>query len=290
MPLEENIQYTLNHPPYVAGEPMRFCFPGAVALTLLMAGGVVLPVQAENLEQTQQLLSTKECSRCELNRAGLVYAQLSGANLSQANLIQANLSHTNLSAANLSQAQLTGAVLFGADLSGADLSGANLQGADLREAILTNANLAGANIEGAMFLGAVGLPAEIGTTDNYYRWGMQESERGNFRGAVGYYNQALSLEPDFAHAYMARSIARFRLGDRGGALEDAQYADQLYLEQNHDQGHQIASQFALGIQAAEEAYAKQQRGGRGGVGGNIFNVLGGLAGLALQALQYMSFF
>lgn len=268
---------------------MRSCLPSIVALTVL-TGGIALPARAENLVHTQQLLNTKDCSRCDLNRAGLVYARLMGVNLSEASLIQANLSHSNLSAANLSQAQLTGAVLFGADLTGADLSGANLQGADLRETILTGVNLTGANIEGAIFLGAVGIPAEIGTSDNYYRWGMQEAERGNFRGALNNYNQALDLEPDFAHAYLARSIARFRLGDRAGALTDAQYADQLYLEQNHDQGHQIASQFALGIQEAEEAYAKQQRGGRGGVGGNVFNVLGGLAGLALQALQYMSFF
>lgn len=269
---------------------MRSFSPSVVALTLLITGGTLLPAQAENLEQTQQLLNTNECTGCELNRAGLVYAQLTGANLAGASLIQANLSHTNLSAANLSQAQLNGAVLFGADLSGANLSGANLQGADLREAILTNVDLEGANIEGANLLGAVGVPANIGTADNYYRWGMQAAEQGNFRGAINNYNQALALDSDFANAYMARSIARFRLGDRAGALEDAQFADQLYTEQNNDRGHQIASQFALGIQQAEEAYAKQQRAGSGGgAGGNILNVLGGLAGVALQVLQYMSF-
>jgi tetratricopeptide (TPR) repeat protein len=265
---------------------MRSYLASLVALTLLMAGA---PAKAENLEHTQQLLTVKECPRCDLNRAGLVYAQLTGANLAGANLIQANFSHANLSGADLSQAQLNGAVLFGADLSSANLSGANLQGADLRGAILTNANLTETNLDGANLLGAVGLPSEIATADNYYRWGMEEAERGNFRGAISNYNQALTLESDFAHAVMARSIARFRLGDRLGALEDAKYAEQLYTEQNHERGQQIAAQFALGIEEAEEAYAKQQRGGNN-TGGNILNVLSGLAGFALQALQYMSFF
>lgn len=253
------------------------------ALALLIAAA---PARAENLEQIQQLLSTNECSRCDLNKAGLVYAELTGANLSATSLIQANLSHADLSAANLTQAQLNGATLFGADLTGADLRGANLQGADLREAILTNANLEGANLDGTSLLGAIGLPASVATAANYYGWGMQEAARGNFRGAIDNYNRALELDSDSANAYLARSIARFRLGDRAGALADAQRADELYLAQNHDQGHQVASQFALGIEQSEENYIKEQRGRQGGgAGGNILNVLGGLAGVALQMLQ-----
>lgn len=269
---------------------MRVYLPGVVVLSLLMAEGIMPVARAENLQHTQQLITTNDCSRCDLNRAGLVYANLIGANLSEASLIQANLSHANLSSANLQGAKLNGATLFGADLSGADLSNANLQGVDLRGANLTGANLENAVIEGTNFLGAVGLPTELATVDNYYRWGMEEAERENFRGAVNYYNLALSLEPDFAHAYLARSIARFRLGEQMGALEDAQYADQLYLEQNNERGHLIASQFSQSILTAQELYEKRQRGGRsGGVGGNILNVLGGLAGMAFQVLKYMSF-
>ncbi len=253
------------------------------ALALLMAAA---PARAEDLEQIQQLLSTNECSGCNLNKAGLVYAELTGANLSAANLIQANLIHADLNAANLQQAQLSGATLYGADLTGADLRDANLQGADLRGAILTNANLDGANLDGTTLLGAVGLPATVATASNYYSWGMQEAARGNFRGAIDNYNRALDLDSDSANVYLARSIARFRLGDRAGALSDAQTADELYLAQNHEQGHQVASQFALGIQESEEAYIKEQQGRRGGgAGGNVLNVLGGLAGVALQMLQ-----
>ncbi len=246
--------------------------------------------KAENLEHTQQLLTTHECPRCDLNKAGLVYAELTGSNLSGSSLVQANLSHADLSGADLSQVNLTGAVLFGADLSGANLSGANLQGADLRSAILTNANLTDARIDGVNFLGAIDIPALLATADNYYRWGMAEAQRGNFRGAIDNYNQAIEQDADFAHAYMARSIARFRAGDQAGALADAQLAEQLYTRQNNERGIQVASQFALGIQAAQEAYESRQRvGSGGGAGGNIMNVLGGLAGIALQVLQYMSF-
>lgn len=239
---------------------------------------------------TQQLLTTKDCAGCDLTKAGLVYANLIGANLTNANLVQANLSHTDLSTADLSQAQLSGAVLFGANLSNADLSGADLRGADLREAVLTNANLDGANIEGANLMGAVGIPESLATVENLYRWGLEEAARGNFRGAISNYNRILNKDPDFAHAYLARSIALFRLGNQEEALVDAQRADQLYLEQNNERGHQAASQFALGIQAAQEAYAKREEGQNGGgVGGNILNVLGGLAGMALQVLQYVAF-
>ena len=262
-----------------------------LALSSLALVALAAPLRAENLEHTQQLLNTKECAKCELNKAGLVYAHLSGANLSGASLIQANLSHADLSGANLSGAQLIGAALYGIDLTGANLSGANLSGADLRGAILLNANLDGANLKDATLLGAVGLPDSIATAENYYHWGMQEAARGNFRDAVNYYNQAISLQPDFAHAYMARSIARLRLADRAGSLADAQEANRLYTDQNNDQGQKVASQFATGIQNAEKAYAEEQkrRQGGGGMGGNLLNVLGGLAGVALQMLQYMAF-
>jgi uncharacterized protein YjbI with pentapeptide repeats len=262
-----------------------------LALSSFALVTLIAPARAENLEHTQQLLNTNECAKCELNKAGLVYAHLSGANLSGASLIQANLSHADLSGANLSGAKLIGAALYGIDLTGANLSGADLSGADLRGSILLNANLDGANLKDATLLGAVGLPDSVATAENYYHWGMQEAARGNFRDAVHYYDEAISLKPDFAHPYMARSIARFRLADRSGALTDAQEANRLYTDQSNDQGQQIATQFATGIENSEKAYAEEQkrRRGGGGAGGNILNVLGGLAGVALQMLQYMAF-
>jgi uncharacterized protein YjbI with pentapeptide repeats len=244
---------------------------------------VALPVEAENLEHTQQLLSTNQCPDCDLSRIGLVYADLSGADLSRANLTQANLSRANLSGTNLSNANLAGAVLFNANLRGADLRGADLRGADLRGAILVGVNVQGAKLDGANFLGAVGLPSEVATVENLYRFGLAEAERGNYRGAIGYYNQVASQEPEFAGAYLARGVARFRLGEQALALEDAQQAEQLYLAQGNEEGHQAAVQFNQGIQAIQAASEEQKKQMEGnGIGIGILNILGTAASLFLR--------
>lgn len=253
-------------------------------LVVLTLGLMMPPAYADDIEQTQQLLSTKECSGCNLNRVGLVYANLAGANLSDATLIQANLSRANLSTADLSGANLAGAILFNANLSGADLSGANLSGADLRGTILSGANLQGAIVDGANFLGAIGLPSEIATTDNLYTLGLAEAERGNYRGAITHYTQLIASKPDFANAYLARSIARFRLGDRSGALEDAYQAEQLYLAQGNDEGQQAAVRLSQGIQTLQEASEEQRREmeGGNGFGTSFLSFLGSLASLLLR--------
>lgn len=249
------------------------------ALTLCIA----LPVEAENLEHTQRLLSTNQCPDCDLSQIGLVYANLSGADLSRANLAQANLSRANLSGINLSGANLVGAVLFNADLTGANLSGADLSGADLRGAILFGANVQGAKLDGASFLGAMGLPSEVATAENLYKLGIAEAERGNYRGAIDYYTQVATLEPDFAGAYLARGVAQFQLGEQTLALEDAQLAEQLYLAQGNDEGHQAAVQFNQGILAVQEASEEQKEQMEGnGIGIGILNVLGTAASLFLR--------
>ncbi|HEY9644359.1 MAG TPA: pentapeptide repeat-containing protein [Coleofasciculaceae cyanobacterium] len=252
-------------------------FP-VLLLTLCLSA----PAQAENLQQTQQLMSTKRCQRCDLSGAGLVYANLSGADLNGANLSQANLSRINLSGANLRGANLSGTVLFSANLSNADLSGADLRGADLRDANLTGATWEGTNIEGANLLGAVGLPTAIATPDHLYAWGLAEAERGNFQGAIDYYNQALNQQPNFAHAILARGIARFRMGDRSGAMEDAKTAEQIYTSQGNGQGQQVSMQFSQGLQAMQEADEKQKRRENSGGGSNFLSFLGSIAGLLLQ--------
>ncbi|MBD1850353.1 pentapeptide repeat-containing protein [Leptolyngbya sp. FACHB-711] len=256
--------------------------PALAVLTVTGWGSAAL---AENLEHVQQLIETKQCSQCELSQAGLVYASLSGANLQNANLVQANLSRSNLSGANLQGANLAGAALVNANLSGADLSGADLRNADLRGAILNGAMIQGANLDGANVLQAVGLPAMIATPENLYRFGLAEAQRGNFRGAISNYDQALTRNPTFAHAYLARAMARMRLSDDAGAIGDAQSAQELYTTQGDSQGQELSAQFITSVQAYQEA--EQQRlkaanGQGGGGGGNFFSFLGSVAGLALQ--------
>lgn len=250
----------------------------AAALTILATVGWVSPANAEDIQHLQRVMNSGECQNCDLRNAGLVFADLSEANLAGADLSLANLSRVNLSNANLSGANLSGAVLFSANLSGADLSGADLRGADLRGTVLTGVNLEGALLEGANMLGSVGIPATIVTAENLYMMGFAESQRGNYRGGIAYYNQALERKPDFAHAYLARAICRYRLGDEAGALEDAGQAEQFYLAQGNEQGHQSAMQFTQGIHSIREAAARGQRGG----GGNFLNFLGSLSTLLLR--------
>ena len=276
--------------------------PALSLLTLCLAA----PAQAENVQHTQQLISTKACQRCDLSNAGLVSANLGGANISGANLSSANLSNANLQGADLQGANLQSAVLFNANLSNADLRGVNLQKADLRGAILTGAVWDGANVDGANLLGAVGLPNQIATPENLYVIGLTEAQRGNFRGAITNYNQALTQKPDFAHAVLARGVARFRMGDRPGALEDAKKAQTLYLAQGNTQGETVSTQFVEGIQAIQEAEARGPRyggnasspsaggghsggggGGGSGSGGGFLGFLGSIAGMLLQFVPGM---
>lgn len=140
-------------------------------------------------DAVSQLLTTKECVRCDLRGADLQNANLNnsnleganlqganlqnanletaylvGANLEKADLRNANLRHANLAMAFLPEARLDrakmkninlqGATLKSANLEGGQLSPANVKNADLRNANLTNANLERANLTDSNLTGA----------------------------------------------------------------------------------------------------------------------------------------
>lgn len=116
--------------------------------------------------EVRRLLTTRECTHCNLRHhnlrglnltgvnlqgADLTGAQLQEANLVKADLTGANLQRANFRRSNLRSAQLTGANLEQvnlrcATLNGANLTGANLQQANLRRARLVKADLTGANL------------------------------------------------------------------------------------------------------------------------------------------------
>ena len=52
--------------------------------------------------------------------------------------------------------------------------------------------------------------------------------------AAGFFIQAIEPDPAFARAYYTRGVFRFKLGDRAGALADAQRA----VELANDRGNQ----------------------------------------------------
>jgi uncharacterized protein YjbI with pentapeptide repeats len=250
--------------------------PLTIATTALLTTiCLAAPALSANSEHTRQLLATKECQSCDLSGAGLVLANLSGAALSGANLSGANLSRANLSGADLSGANLNGASLFGANLSGANLSGADLSVADLRDTYLVNADLAGANLSGASLQGAIGIPSQVGKAEDFYRWGVAQGQKGNSRGAIEHFNQALSINSDFAAAYLARGVARYQLLDRPGAIRDAKLAEKLFLAQGNTGGYLTTQTFIKELQSPQISSTSKGKP-------NFMNFLAGLSSVLLR--------
>ncbi len=255
--------------------PMNF---NAVTLSaMLLAIGVASPAYAENLEQIQQLLATKQCRSCDLSRAGLVLARLNGANLTQSNLSGANLSRAVLSGADLRDTNLAGASLNGADLSGAILVGADLRGADLRGAFLSGADLTGANLTNAALQGAIGLPSTAGDPEDFYRWALQATKQRNYETAIGHFDQVIIRKPDHALAYLGRAIARLELGDKEGAVKDGEVASTLFSQQGHTENADAAQKLVQGIKNPP----KERKESNGGLGQSLISVVGGLLQLLL---------
>lgn len=247
-----------------------------LAIILPIAFGSV-GVRAENISHTRQLLSTKECAQCDLSGAGLVMGELAGAKLDRANLTGTNLSRANLAGADLRGANLTGASLYGANLNGADLRGANLTGTDLRSAYLGNANLQGVNIKNAYLQGAEGIPSTAGTAEDFSRWGFLEWQQNNFTSAIEHYTQAIALKPQFPGAYLGRSMAKFRLRDDRGAMQDALIAERLFGAQANTQGIQSSQALMKTIRLANQPTPVNTGGN-----GNIVDFLSGLSSLLLN--------
>ena len=244
---------------------------------MLTTIAVVAPAYAENADHVQQLLSTKQCQSCDLSRAGLVLARLTGANLNQANLAGANLSQAVLSGADLSGANLAGASLYGADLSGAKLVGADLSGADLRGAFLSGADLTGARMTSAALQGAIGLPSTAGDAEDFYRWALEATKQRNYEKAIGHFNQAVIRKPDHAMAYFGRAIARLELGNKGGAVQDSEFASTLFSQQGQKENAEAAQKLVQSIKNPP----KEQKESNGGLGQSLISVVGGLLQLLL---------
>lgn len=244
--------------------------------TLLPTLVLALPAQAENLEHTRQLLSTRQCAGCDLSNAGLVFANLAGANLVQANLMQANLSQANLQGADLRGANLVGVSLNGANLAGAKLDGANLSGADLRNAYLVGITYEGVVANGAYLEGAVGLPTQIGSVEDFYRWAIEDERKKDYVNAIKNFTRVIERKPEFAPAFIGRSAARLQGGDTPGAIADARQAEKLFKAKGDAKNAEIANKIATALEKPPEERPK-----KGGFGKFLVGLLGGALQLFL---------
>jgi uncharacterized protein YjbI with pentapeptide repeats len=250
--------------------------PKIATIVTLFTLSIASPVHAENLDHVRQLLSTKQCQKCDLSNAGLVFAQLSGANLAGANLAGANLSQANLAGANLTGANLAGAILNSANLSGAKLTGANLQGTDLRRSYLVGVDLTGVSIETAALQGAIGLDATAGDPEMFYGWAMEAGKRRQYEVAIENFNQTLIRKPDHAQAMLGRAMARLELGDQKGAIQDSEQAAFLFAQQGDVANAKTTEELAKTLKEPP----KQAR--KGSFGQAFVNVVGGLLQMFLK--------
>jgi len=253
--------------------------PILATTALITTISITTTAQAANPDHIRQLLQTKQCPNCDLSGAGLVMADLSGANLNGANLAGVNLSRAKLSGADLRGANLSGAGLFDVYLSSAQLGGANLAGADLRDSYLFNADFTNAVINGTNFQGAVGIPSQIAKAEDFYAWGVAAAEKGNLQQAIEYFNQAISLQPEYAGAYLARGIVKYQLFNRNGAIEDAQIAAKLFTNQNNTTGLQTAQALIKQIQTPQTTRVSPGKS-------SFMDFVSGLASMLLQFLPF----
>ena len=239
----------------------RLCyvFPAFLLVTAIDFSNVA---RAEDLQHSQQLLSTGECAGCDLSRASMVYVDLSNSDLQGADLSNANLSRVDLSGADLQGANLAGAVLFNANLAGANLTGADLTGADLRQAYLLGATLDGANLNYATFQGAIGMPDTVTSAQVLFDMGLEEAARGNFEAAYEHYTRVLEMEPDTPEVYLARSVTRYQVADVVGAIADANTAETLFAEANNLDGQAMAAGLSERIVQQQEMIAKGPSAGK----------------------------
>ena len=215
-----------------------------------------------------KLLQTKECQQCELTDVNLVHAQLQNADLEGAKLQRANLSQARLDGANLHGADLSFTSLHGASLRGANLRGTKLMGTDLREVDLTGAVLNPNALEQAHWSGAVGLKASTQSYAALHNAGVTAAESDRWNDAQELFGLAILKQPESAESWVARGIAREKLGKRQLAIKDFNHASEIYSKNGINKA---AEQLTIAASALEDISVQSQNGN--GAGSAILNGL-----------------
>ena len=72
-------------------------------------------------------------------------------------------------------------------------------------------------------------------TDYFFAQGVDKQNKGDYRGAIADYNEAIRLNPNHVEAYNNRGGVRFKLGDKQGAIKDCNQV--ITIDTNNDQAY-----------------------------------------------------
>ena len=60
----------------------------------------------------------------------------------------------------------------------------------------------------------------LNSAKELFKAGVDKSRKGDFKEALKDFDRALQIDPNNADAYGNRCVARYKLGDKQGAIED----------------------------------------------------------------------
>ena len=80
----------------------------------------------------------------------------------------------------------------------------------------------------------------LNSASEWFVQGVNQSREGDHAEAIQDFDQSLQHDSDNAAALGHRCIARYRTGDKQGAIADCQQAASLYLKQGKTKEHQYA--------------------------------------------------
>ena len=80
---------------------------------------------------------------------------------------------------------------------------------------------------------------------------IEKFQKTDYRGVIQYLDRVLQVNPEEGDIYGHRCFARYKLGDREGAIADCQQAARLYLSQGKAKEHQYSLTMLRKLQAQE---------------------------------------
>jgi Flp pilus assembly protein TadD len=143
-----------------------------------------------------------------------------------------------------------------------------LVGTDLREVDLTGARLDPNALEQAHWSGAIGLLKRTQSHAALHNAGVTATESDLWSDAEELFGLAILKQPQSAESWVARGISREQLGKRLLAIQDFNYASQLYTQNGEIEAAEQLTVAALSLQDKPN----NQRSGNG-AGSAVLNGL-----------------